>query len=303
MSARLFNAFWILIFFNLQGAYAQLKSYESWEKTGDSLFQNHDYEQSALSYSNAFKINGWRGAIADRLKSADAWAMAGRPDSSYFQLNKIIFLTNYKDLEKLQTDPFLKSLHKDNQWKDLLRIVVSRKNKFDSLFNRSLATKLEQIYEDDQKYRELGDWKMILQKDSVNQKEVIEILKKYGWLSEFVVGEKGADALFLVIQHADIKIQEIYLPMLRKAVQNGDAKPSDLALLEDRVLMRQNKKQLYGSQIRKDKKGNWIIHPIEDAANVDKRRAEMGLGPIAIYVSRFGLKWNLEEHVKLNVSD
>ena len=46
--------------------------------------------------------------------------------------------------------------------------------------------------------------------------------------------------------------------------------------------------QVYGTQA----KGKWkgkepVFHPIEDAANVDRRRAEVGLPPMADYVRRW----------------
>jgi hypothetical protein len=173
----------------------------------------------------------------------------------------------------------------------------SNENKLSVKFPE-LQSRLDSVYDSDQKYRIASDWKMVMKMDSVNQIEVLNILEKYGWLGPEEVGKKGNVALFLVIQHAELAIQEKYLPMMQQAVKNKKARPPDLALLEDRVLMGQNKKQIYGSQISKDKNGKWIVHPIEDPQNVDKRRAEIGLMPIAEYVAKMGLTWNLEEHIK-----
>jgi hypothetical protein len=86
---------------------------------------------------------------------------------------------------------------------------------------------------------------------------------------------------------------------MRKAVKDKKARPADLALLEDRILMRQNKKQIYGSQIVREGNGPWSVYPIADPKNVDFRRAEVGLGPIADYLSQMGLTWDVEEHLKL----
>lgn len=169
--------------------------------------------------------------------------------------------------------------------------------KSDSL-NEALKTKLETIYDNDQKYRQTSDWKMVMKMDSINQIEVVKILEQFGWVGEDVVGVKASGAIFLVIQHADLPIQEKYLPVMREAVKNGAARMKDLALLEDRVLMRQGKKQKYGSQVVRGSTGDWVVHPIEDPANVDKRRLEIGLMPIADYLSRLGLTWNLEEHLR-----
>jgi hypothetical protein len=163
--------------------------------------------------------------------------------------------------------------------------------------NPTLATQLEQIYELDQKYRTTSDWKMMMKQDSANLVEVVKILDDHGWLGPEEVGGKGNAAIFLVIQHAELPVQEKFLPMMRDAVKQKKARMKDLALLEDRVLMRQNKKQIYGSQVVKVN-GSWVAHPIEDPAHVDERRAEIGLEPIAIYLERLGVVWNLEEHLQ-----
>lgn len=76
----------------------------------------------------------------------------------------------------------------------------------------------------------------------------MDSLDERGWLGPDVIGQTGNSTLFLVIQHADLVTQEKYLPMMREAVTKGNAKGSSLALLEDRVLIRNGKQQRYGSQ-------------------------------------------------------
>ena len=165
--------------------------------------------------------------------------------------------------------------------------------------NLLLKHKLETIYDLDQKYRLTSDWKMVRKMDSINQKEIIQILDQHGWISEGIIGKKASAAIFLVIQHADLRIQEKYLPIMRTAVKSGAARITDLALLEDRVLMRQGRKQIYGSQVVRNSEGNWIVYPIEDPTHVDKRRLEIGLLPIADYLNKLGVTWNLEEQLRL----
>ena len=103
----------------------------------------------------------------------------------------------------------------------------------------------------------------------------------------------------MVLQHSDLKTQEKYLPLMRKAVTNGKAKPKHLALLEDRVALRQGKKQIYGSQISMNSQTNEaFIMPLEDPDNVDTRRGLVGLPPLADYVSVWGIKWDIEQYKK-----
>ena len=168
-----------------------------------------------------------------------------------------------------------------------------------------LAQQLDSILTEDQKYRQMmGDYqerygsqskemmelyKTMMKTDSLNLIIVKTILDKYGWLGEDVVGKNGVSALFLVIQHSDLKTQEKYLPSMKGAVKNGKARASDLALLIDRVEMGNGRPQIYGSQITM-KEGKPAIYQIIDEPNVNKRRAEAGLQPLEDYV-RF---WNIE---------
>jgi hypothetical protein len=80
---------------------------------------------------------------------------------------------------------------------------------------------------------------------------------------------------------------------MKEAVKKGNAKPQDLALLEDRVLTKQGKEQVYGSQVSVDSTGKKSFFPIKDEANVNKRRAAVGLGPLEDYAKFFGLEYVL----------
>ena len=133
--------------------------------------------------------------------------------------------------------------------------------------------------------------------DSLNRIEVKKILDTRGWLGSDVIGEQGNKTLFLVIQHSDLETQLNYLPMIREAVKLGNIKRIDFALFADRLAMRQGKRQIYGSQIKADyDTGEYFVWPIIDPENVNKRRAELGLGPIEEYVKKVGITWDIEKH-------
>lgn len=142
-------------------------------------------------------------------------------------------------------------------------------------------------------------WKTIRAKDATNLIKVQSILDKHSWLGSDSVGKQGNTTLFLVIQHADQATQEKYLPMMREAVKNGKAQSSNLALLEDRVALGQGKRQIYGSQIGQNPETQtYFVLPLEDPENVDKRRSEVGLGPISKYISQWQLKWDPIQYKK-----
>ena len=269
--------------------------------------------KSADKYSAAFKVNDWKGFSNDRYNAACSWALASVPDSAFFQLDRIATLMNYSNYGHITTDQDLISLYNDSRWKPLLEKVKQNKDKAEVNLNKPLVATLDSIFIEDQKYRQQIDgiekkygweskemkahWKIISEKDSINLTKVKYILDKYGWLGADEVGGQGNSTLFLVIQHSDQATQEKYLPMMRDAVKNGKARGSSLALLEDRVALKQGKRQIYGSQIGRDPETQiYYVSPLEDPDNVDKKRAEVGLGPLSEYVSRWQIKWDVDQY-------
>ena len=76
------------------------------------------------------------------------------------------------------------------------------------------------------------------------------------------------------------------LPLVEKAYRSGGLSGQSYALLLDRVLVGEGKPQVYGTQAKRfeEWKGREpALEPIEDEANVDRRRAEVGLFPLSEY--------------------
>jgi hypothetical protein len=132
-------------------------------------------------------------------------------------------------------------------------------------------------------------------KDELNQKnarELDSIIRVKGWPKISDVGQSGARAAFLIVQHSNLELQEKYLPTIKALCEIKEARWSGYALMYDRVQVLQKKPQLYGSQLDYNTSTQkFELFPIEDEKNVDKRRAEMGLGPLADYVSQWGIKY------------
>ena len=274
----------------------------------EKLYQDKEYLKSAEAYSDAFLFNNQGFSTGHRYQAACAWAMAGKVDSAILNLKKEIEVGFY-DYDKLTNEKALSVLHGHKDWAEIKNTIkqnqIAENKKLGKY--KDIKPRLEEILVLDQMYRtnymetwqKFGDkspemislgQKMIKQ-DQANLKYVSEILDKYGWISYDTIGFKAHQTLFLVIQHADSTTQEKYLPLLKQAVKDNRAFAHDLALLEDRVLIKRGSKQIYGSQIQCDSTGKkcWIL-PIEDEINVDKRRAEVGLQPLAEYVKT----WNIE---------
>jgi len=279
------------------------------------LFAEMNYKASALTYSDAFKRNGWRGMISDRYDAACAWALAGNRDSSFLQLEKVVRAGKFFNYNRLNSDTSLRSLHSDKRWTALIANVRETKERLYPNLDLSLSEELDTVFDMDTKYRmqlvrvqtqlganakEVKDLTELIDKaDSSNILKVSRILDEHGWLGPDIVGLDGNHALFLVVQHANLKIQEKYLPLLTEAVQKGTAQPSQLALLTDRIAVRNGKKQIFGSQIMPDPVTNKNgIFPLEDPDHVDERRAKVGLGPLADYVKQWNIVWDVNEYKK-----
>lgn len=292
------------------------EKYDLFVKQADSLYNVKNYSASAQKYSDAFWSNDGKAAPSHRYNAACSWALANVKDSAFYHLFRLAeSISKYNNYQHISTDADLKSLYTDSRWEELLIIVKRNKDEFEKDFDKPLVAILDSIHDEDQKYRIQIDeveekygreseemrnhWKKIQQVDSINLIIVSKILDERGWLGSKVVGNKGNSTLFLVVQHADSATQVKYLPMMREAVKEGRAYASSLALLEDRLALRQGKKQIYGSQIGTDKKtGISFVQDLEDPDNVDKRREEVGLGSLADYVKKWNIVWDVEEYKK-----
>lgn len=125
--------------------------------------------------------------------------------------------------------------------------------------------------------------------DLIHSKRLSQIINTYGWPTISKFGSEAAQYSFLIIQHADVATQKKYFPMLERAAQQGEASWQNVAMMKDRILMREGKRQIYGTQITGMNK-MMMVYPIEDEAHVDKRRKEMGLEPLDEYLQGYGLK-------------
>lgn len=106
-------------------------------------------------------------------------------------------------------------------------------------------------------------------------KRLKEIVAKYGWPSKRLVGLDGSHAAFELLQQADLPFQEQALALMQ-ALPPGQVVKLDLALLTDRVAIRNHKPQVYGTQLLclDNQLGPG---PVVDPENLNKRREEIGL--------------------------
>lgn len=134
----------------------------------------------------------------------------------------------------------------------------------------------------------------------INERKVKNILDSYGWPTKEMSGEQGNWTICNVIQHSDNKVRIQYLPMMRQAVKDKKLEPRFLVRAEDRIATERGDLQIYGGQMKYyPETRSFNVWPVFDPKNIDKRRAEIGLEPIAVFLkNRFDFEWNLEEQIK-----
>lgn len=184
-------------------------------------------------------------------------------------------------------------------WNDAHKLKLSSVQNAKPALDLGLKRRLDSIAVLDQKFRSLmkeesperraeigkkmglseaeysGDlWKLQSVIDSANILYVEKILKTKGYPGKSMVGEPTNTAAWNVLQHSE-KIEE-YLPMVKRAGEEGELPMNLVAMMEDRFLMNQGKAQIYGTQGRVENDGEEFIWPIENPESVNDRRKKAG---------------------------
>ena len=119
--------------------------------------------------------------------------------------------------------------------------------------------------------------------DAASSAYMRTLLSTYDWIDSHRFDSKTASQAWLLVQHADKNpdLQALALERMSHYLDNGGVRKRDYAYLWDRVAVNHHRKQRYGTQPDWECKedGTLDFRPMEDPANVDARRAEMGLGP------------------------
>jgi hypothetical protein len=116
-----------------------------------------------------------------------------------------------------------------------------------------------------------------------NAARLREIIAAHGWPATDVVGEDGAEAAWLIAQHAigEPNFQRHALDLLSECASQSRAPPWHAAYLEDRISMHEGRPQRYGTQ--------WLDDPFDgrvrpwkllDPERVNDFRDQVGLGPL-----------------------
>jgi len=279
-----------------QSFFSVLQRADSTEKAGGHAAAAKLYEQAyALSGFDPFGLAvAARSAARGGLKEQALRDLGRAVDQGYLE-------------PRLMSDSAFLPFRADPRWKAL---EAKAKLKIAAL-NQKLRSELIALAEQDQQNRQdfntlmkkvarnspegEAAFKAFNQSDSALQARAKAIIAELGWPTRSKVADDGAHAAWQIVQHMPKEYQETVLPKLLAAVKAGEAQPGDGALLQDRVLARNKKPQIYGNQLSVPPGGgNPVADPIADPNCVDVRRKSVGLEPLADYLIRYGIVYKAE---------
>lgn len=122
--------------------------------------------------------------------------------------------------------------------------------------------------------------------DSINR-SVVDSLLRNGWPEG--LSEQSNATIWLIIDHGDVDYQERYLPLIEQQAARGVISAADYATLSDRVNVRRQRPQRYGTQTgytQRDGEVFTYVYPIEDVERLDSLRLTVGLDSMHIYLHR-----------------
>ena len=153
--------------------------------------------------------------------------------------------------------------------------------------NPGLRAELLRRMERDQPARQADDLEAFGQVDAENLPWLKKVITEIGWPGRSIVGDDGASAAWLLVQHADSDpaFQRQCLDLLTVAASHGEATKAQVAYLTDRVLLAEGKPQEFGTQAT-GRNGQWVPRDLRDPGHVDQRRAAMSLGSLAGNLAR-----------------
>ena len=120
--------------------------------------------------------------------------------------------------------------------------------------------------------------------DSLNR-VAVDLLLQNGWPEG--LSEQSNQTIWLIIEHGDVEYQERYLPLIEQQAMRGIISLADYATLSDRVNVRRQRPQRYGTQTgytQRDGETFTYVYPIEDISKLDSLRLSVGLDSMHIYL-------------------
>jgi hypothetical protein len=253
-----------------------------------AAYDAKQYARCAELYEKLAAARGDDSSL--QYNAACCHARDGKSDRALALLDRVV-KSGFIELDDLQQDSDLVSLHADPRWTALVDGVKANVVKLEkTIGDPALRRELLAMVQVDQAARKalitsgfkdkdkLANMSAIDRKNTARMKEVVAAK---GWPGKALVGKDGAAAAWLLVQHADLDVafQKVCLAKIEPLVKSGDVDAKNYAYLVDRVAVVEKRKQTYGTQFNAKQEPQ----PIEDEAHVDERRRAVGLGTMEQY--------------------
>lgn len=116
---------------------------------------------------------------------------------------------------------------------------------------------------------------------------ILEIVRTHGWPGRSRVGDDGAAAAWLVLQHCGPEVQRMCLTALEAAVLSDEADAEHLACVSDRIELESGRLQIYATHLALNEAAEQVpLIGVADPDRLDVRRRDLGLEPWDVYVRR-----------------
>ena len=177
-------------------------------------------------------------------------------------------------------------LHERSYWPKLDSIITITESNRCQPFIDSLVAMVEL----DQSVRDM-EWteetmKLAEVVDSTNTAKLKQLIEQYGFPTWELVGQYGQMNAWGIAQHSPEYLPH-FLKQYRKAVEENNATRRELAYLEDRYLIENDRLQIYGTQFLYNVKDSTAyLYATVDMEHLDDRRISVDLNPMDEYLKR-----------------
>jgi hypothetical protein len=259
----------------------------------DAAYAAHDFARCAAIYAQVAAASPHPDTAL--YNEACCEARAGSADAAFASIDRAL-AAGWRDTKQLGSDDDLVPLHADPRWAKAMAKATAAEAAFErALKAPDVRKQLLAMVETDQAQRFAwidaskrnagsADQAPLLAAMTDGDKQrtatLHAIVDKLGWPSKTQVGEDGAHAAWLLVQHADLDpdFAKRALGLMEPLVKPGEVDARDYAYLYDRVAVHDHRPQRFGTQFK-----DGYPDPIEDEAHVDERRVAIGLGTMAEY--------------------
>ena len=142
---------------------------------------------------------------------------------------------------------------------------------------------LEAIVESDQQNRQDVDC-YSFDTDWHNLEQVVAIINS----CDVELTRQQYGVLWLVIQHAPYKYRKTYVSYFKELAKLDKIYFGDVAMMQDRILIDEGEKQLYGTQLGMID-GRYQLLPVQNPNSLNHRRLAAGMDSIETYLLEWGI--------------